>query len=116
MIRFGSLGSLGTVLNYTVLIVAAELLQLNEAVASSLGYFSGAALSFWLSHRFVFDSDSAVLGSSLRFLSITAFGGLLYVTVFTVCNLQFHYIFAQIVATVFIFFVNFYLAKYWVFK
>jgi putative flippase GtrA len=100
-VRFTSLGAIGTVAHYAVLVGVVELAGLDAAVASGIGFFLGAVINYSLSRAFVFDTDRSHGVVFSKFL-LVALGGLLITVIamhLLVEILGLNYLISQILIT-----------------
>lgn len=116
-IKFIVVGSLGTLLHYAVLIVLVSFIGSDPALGAMAGATCGAGVNYCLNYRFTFQSSRSHSEALPRFLFMAGLGILLngvFVKLFTI--MSFNYLLSQIVATLIILFMNFFLSKLWIFK
>jgi putative flippase GtrA len=115
--RFVSVGAIGTVLHYAILVFFVTVLNSDPAIGAMAGATAGAAFNYWLNHRFTFRSERPHKEALPRFLLIASVGVLLSGAIVKALTLAtFNYMLSQVVATLTILILNFFLSKLWIFS
>lgn len=111
-------GLLATGTHYVVMIVLVNRFALPEVVSSSLGFIAGALVKYPLNYYGVFDSDAEHRGAVVRFVLSLVISFVINAAVFAVLlrMLDVHYMVSQVLTTGLVLFVNYLLARYWVFS
>lgn len=111
-------GGLATTVHYAVLIALVESSSLTAAPAAAIGAVSGAAVAYLLNRRKTFAGSSAGHAHALpRFMAIALLGAILNGALVWLGVQQFgwHYLVAQMLATVLVLGLTFRLNRLWTF-
>lgn len=110
-------GCLATGTHYVVMVVLINKFALPEVVSSSLGFIAGALVKYPLNYWAVFDSAAEHRGAVVRFVLSLVISFALNAALFAVLLrvLDVHYMVSQVLTTGIVLFVNYLLARYWVF-
>jgi len=116
-LRFVSVGAIGTALHYAILVILVTGLNSDPAIGAMAGATAGAAFNYWLNHRFTFRSERPHKEALPRFLLMAGVGVLLNGAIVKALTLAtFNYLLSQVVATLTILILNFFLSKLWIFR
>ncbi len=110
-------GLAATATHYVVMIVLINQLRLPEVAASSIGFLAGACVKYPLNYWAVFASEQEHRVAIPRFVVSLAIGFGLNALLFAVLlrALDAHYMVSQVLTTGTVLFVNYLLARYWIF-
>lgn len=110
-------GFAATGTHYVVMVLLVSQAQLPEVVASSIGFLAGALVKYPLNYWAVFASEQAHAVAIPRFILGLAIGFALNALVFALLlrALDVHYMVSQVLTTGTVLFVNYLLARYWIF-
>ena len=111
-------GGIATAVHYAVLIALVELLGLGAAPSASIGALCGAAVAYVANRRMTFTGSSARHVQALpRFMAIALLGAVLNGALvwLGVHQLGWHYLLAQMLATVLVLGLTFRLNRLWTF-
>ena len=111
-------GSMATAVHYAVLVALVELLGFSAAPSAAIGTLCGAAVSYWLNRRMAFSSTNAGHVQTLpRFAAIAVLGAVLngVLVWLGVHVLGWHYLLAQLLATLLVMGLTFQLHRIWTF-
>ena len=110
-------GFAATATHYVVMVVLINQLRLPEVVASSIGFLAGACVKYPLNYWAVFASEQAHHVAIPRFIISLAIGFALNALLFAILlrALDVHYMVSQVLTTGTVLFVNYLLARYWIF-
>ena len=116
-LQFGSVGALGTLCHYLVLIVLVQFWHLAPAWGAICGATVGAIVNYLINYRWTFRSSAAHLIAAPKFallalISIVINGASVAILVAE----GVHYLLAQVVATLVVLSLNFILARHYVFR
>lgn len=116
--RFLLVGGLATAVQYVILAVLVEFVATPAPLASSIGFAVSAILNYSLNYRFTFSSKERHRDAIVRFSVVAGLGLLLnYALMFVLVSiLDFHYLLAQVQATVVVTLWNYFVNKVWTFK
>lgn len=116
--KFTCVGALATLIQYGILVLLVQLSGLSPVVASVAGYLVSICFNYFLNYKFTFKATAAHEKAAVMFGLTMGVGLFLNVFVMSFClnNLHLKYIFAQIVATGFVFVWNFTVNKLWTFR
>ena len=116
--KFLVVGGLSTLLQYVVLVIAVTFLNTDPVNGSMTGYLLGGVLNYYLNYKFTFKSDKSHINTTWKFAVIMAIGFSLnaYIMFVLVSDIELHYIFAQIVATIIVLVWNFIANRLWTFS
>ena len=98
---FASLGGVGTLAHYAVLVGCVQVFAVNPVAASLLGYAIGAFTNFLLSQYVAFRSKAKLVDTAPRFFAVALAGFFLNWLVMwsLVDQLRVQYLLAQIIST-----------------
>jgi len=118
LVKYAGVGGVSAVFHYATLVACVELLSVNPVPAALAASGVGAGVNYWLNYHYTFKSARHHAQSVPRFLTVATAGaglnaGLMYVGVHLV---ELHYLPAQMITTVIVFFWNFLINRYWTFK
>ena len=110
-------GLAATGTHYVVMVLLVSQAQLPEVVASSIGFLAGACVKYPLNYWGVFASEQSHGVAIPRFIISLAIGFALNALVFALLlrALDVHYMVSQVLTTGMVLFVNYLLARYWIF-
>jgi putative flippase GtrA len=119
LIRFASVGAVGTVAHYSVLVAAVELFGAHPTLGTAFGALVGAITNYVLNYHFTFASDEKHAVSGPKFfviagISLGASPGLLGLFLHVAPEVP--YLVAQVAVTGCLFLVNFTLNSLWTFR
>lgn len=116
--KFFSVGLIATATHYLVMGFLVEFLQASPVLATSIGYGSGALVSYLLNYKITFQSNRSHIDTIVRFVLGTVLGFVVNAAIVDlgVNGLGMHYAIAQIVSTGNVFFLNYAVSKFWTFK
>lgn len=114
---FASLGGVGTLAHYSVLLFCVEVLAVYPIAASLLGYAMGALTNFFLCHHLAFRSSPKRLETAPRFLAVALAGFFLnWIFMWSfVDKIGVQYIPAQVISTALILGFNYLANAIWTF-
>ena len=116
-LRYGVAGSVGTALQFVILVALVQFVRVPAVAASTLGAVAGAIVNYKLNHRWTFDS-SRHHGHALPRFAAVALAGLLMNALVMSAMLRIvgaHYLAAQVVATGVVFLCAFFVNRSWTF-
>lgn len=111
-------GGIATSVHYTVLVALVELLDFSAAPSAAIGTLCGAVVSYLLNRHMAFASSSSGHTQALpRFIAIALLGALLngVLVWLGVHILGWHYLLAQLLATLLVMGLTFQLHRIWTF-
>ena len=110
-------GLAATATHYVVMVVLINQLRLPEVAASSIGFLAGACVKYPLNYWAVFSSEQEHRVAIPRFIISLAIGFALNALLFAILlrALDVHYMVSQVLTTGTVLFVNYLLARYWIF-
>jgi putative flippase GtrA len=116
--KFACVGALATIIQFSILVLLVQLLGLNPVVASVAGYLVSICFNYYLNYRVTFKATSAHKRTAVMFGLTAGVGLFLNALVMSLCLdvLHLKYIFAQVVASGFVFIWNFTVNKLWTFR
>jgi putative flippase GtrA len=116
LLRYASVGAAATVLHWSLLVLAVELLGWPAWVGSGVGAVAGAQLAYAGNRRYTFASDHSA-AAWLRFQGTALLGGAWGMGVVAVAvALGLHYLLAQALATGSALLLTFVVNRLWTFK
>ena len=119
MIIYGIIGIGGTICHYIVLLTLVELLNFNAVIASSMGFIAGALVNHELNRKILFRlTIRSHFNTAIRFLLTATLGffvniGIIFILVESA---NIYYLFAQIIATLAVYLITFFINKLWTFQ
>jgi|APSaa5957512576_1039674.scaffolds.fasta_scaffold177504_2 putative flippase GtrA len=118
VVRFLMTGGLSTGLHYFVLGVLTAYFSVSAVVASSLGYFSGALLSYVLNYFFTFESERPHVEAVPRFYTMVFIGFVINASCVGLAADYFGWNkwVVQVIATCLTLIWNFWASRHWVFR
>lgn len=115
LIKFLNVGIISTSAHYLTMYICLTLLNFSELISSTIGYLTGSIISYFLNFKFTFNSSRSHKATILQFYCVVFLGAIINHASMSFLITIFHVSFAQIVSTLIVFFVNFFIMKYWVF-
>jgi putative flippase GtrA len=117
ILAYGAVGVAGTLAHYATLIVLVQIYDVEPVAGSTAGAIVGAAINYWLNHRFTFRSTAPHSAALARFLAVAAVGVLINAAIlyFAVHVIWMHYFPGQLAATGIAFFATYELNRRWTF-
>jgi putative flippase GtrA len=116
--RFASVGAIGTLAHYVLLVMLVEMLRTNEVAASTAGATLGALVNYLLNRRYTFRSKKRHGEALTKFLIIAALGltlnSLLMLIFVEILNI--YYLLAQVLSTGLVLIWNFLGNRFWTFR
>ena len=115
-VRFAAGGAVGTAAHYAVLILLVEWLLVPPPLGTLVGFAVGAMVNYMIARRYVFGSRRPHRTAVPRFVGFAIAGAVMNtgMVAFLVAA-GFHYLLAQVFATVTVLIVNFLVNKHWTF-
>jgi putative flippase GtrA len=117
-LRFAMVGGIGTLGHYTVLIFLVSGLHIHPVIGSTAGFIVGMVINYLLNRSFTFASTRAHREAFWRFAAVALLGMFINssaMALFTMA-LDFHYLVAQVLATLMTLSWNFMGSRNWVFN
>jgi putative flippase GtrA len=110
-------GLVATGTHYVVMVVLIDRFAIPEVVASSIGFIAGACVKYPLNYWAVFGSGERHGVAIPRYVFSLAIAFVLNAVMFAVLLrlLDVHYMVSQVLTTGTVLFVNYLLARYWIF-
>src|SRR5690349_20617991 len=117
ILAYGAAGLAGTLAHYAVLIILVQMYHAEPVAGSTFGAVVGAAINYWLNHRFTFRSSAPHDKAFIRFLLVAIAGMTANAAVlFLAIHLAgMHYIPGQLAATGIAFLGTYELNRRWTF-
>ncbi|MCY0386286.1 GtrA family protein [Robbsia sp. Bb-Pol-6] len=118
LLRFASVGVVGTAVQYAILWLGVSLLQTSAGVASAIGYIFGAIANYLLNRLFTFKSAGSHSATAPRYLVILVIGWSLNTALMAwwVDGAGWNAWFAQVVTTAIGLAFNFSASRWWAFR
>lgn len=118
VVRFAVVGVVATLTHLGVLVIGVEGFGLSPLLASTLGFLAAVADSYWLNRIWTFVSAQPHRQTLWRFLIVALFGlGLnSAMMILLVQNLNWWYLWAQLLTLLVVPVSNYLLNKHWTFK
>jgi putative flippase GtrA len=110
-------GSLGTVLQYVILVALVRFASVSAVAASTVGAIAGAIVNYGVNHRWTFASERSHGHALPRFAGV-ALAGVIVNGIVMNTMLRFvgaHYLAAQVVATGAVFMLSYVVNRSWTF-
>ncbi len=116
-LKFFCVGAVATSVQYLALVILVNISDIKPVFASAVGYGLGACVGYWLNYRFTFGSQRAHAATFARFAAVAVSGLILNSVIMAFTNevLEFHYLVAQMTATVLVLGWNFFANRLWTF-
>ena len=117
-LKFASMGSFATSIQYILLTFLVEMCGLRASIASTIGFVIAAAVNYFLNRRFTFKSNARHTVAIPRFLTVALAGLTLNGAVigWFEAHTTVHYLLAQISATTAVLLWNFTANAIWTFR
>jgi len=116
-LRFASVGAVGTIIQYVVLIGFAQVTDLSLVIASAVGFILGAFMNYSLNYRYTFRSTKNHREAMIKFMTVALAGLIINTCVMGVAeHYALHYLFAQVFATGLVLVWNFSVNLLWAFR
>ena len=115
--RYGLVGGFATAAHYLVLILCVEAMQWPAYLGSGIGAVVGAQVAFFGNRSFTFAHDGALRPAWLKFQGTALLGALVGMAIVAAgVNAGWHYLVAQIVATLTSLVLTFTVNRAWTFR
>ena len=116
--RFAAVGVIGTLAHYLTLVIIVEAGGARPLIGSSVGFIVGAFVNYTLNYRYTFRSSRRHREALPRFYLIATVGFLFNGAIFWALSvpLGWHYLLAQVVATIKVLIWNFAANLLWTFS
>jgi putative flippase GtrA len=117
-LRFALVGGIGTLGHFTALIFLVSGLHIHPVIGSTAGFIVGMVINYLLNRSFTFSSSRAHKEAFWRFAAVALLGMFINssaMALFTMA-LDFHYLVAQVLATLMTLSWNFLGSRNWVFN
>jgi len=114
---YSAVGAIATGAHYAVMVGLVHWGDASEVVATCVGYIAGACVKYPLNYGLVFSSKERHSVAVPKFVAALAIGFILNAAIFAML-LKFidaYYMFSQVITTGIVLFVNYLLARYWIF-
>ena len=117
-LRFAGAGAIGTAVQYVILIVLVQLAWSGAVAASFICFVCGALVNYFLSHRYVFNSNLPHREAVFKFFVVAVVGLGINTMIMAagVHKLDLHYLLVQVIATGLVLLWNFAGNKLWTFR
>ncbi len=111
-------GGIATVLQYLTLVILVEIAGVRPALASGVGYATGAGVSYFLNYHYTFASDAGHVLAMGKFFFVAVIGLAVNSAIVVVAteNIGAHYLLAQVFATGLVLLWNFAANRWWTFR
>ncbi len=117
LLRYAAVGAMATAVHYALLALGVELAHWPAWLASGVGAVVGAQVAFVGNRRFTFGHHGAAAAPWLKFQLTALFGALLGMGVVgLVVHAGWHYLVAQVLATLLVLGVTFLINRRWTFE
>lgn len=113
---FTSVGAIGTMAHFAVLIFAVERLNLSVLTATTSGFVTGMVTNYLLNYHVTFKCRTNHVQAFSRFLSVAAIGLCINALLVVVLKVWLHYFVCQLIASAAVLFWNFIFNHCWTFK
>lgn len=116
-ITYALVGAIGTAGHYATLIALTEAAGWPPVWASTCGFAVGALINYYANYRYTFTSKRPHSAAAPRFFLVAAVGAIVNsaVMAFAIGTLGFHYLVAQVVATLLVLAATFLVNMLWTF-
>lgn len=116
-LKFAAVGATATCLHYTIYLVLVMQLGVKPGLAAAIGASFGACVVYLLNRRYTFATQRAHRETIPRFVALSVLGALLNgAIVGWLSGMGLHFLLAQVVATVFVLFINYFVSKKWIYR
>lgn len=73
-VRFAAVGATGTTIQYAILWLGADILGLNAAASSGVGYIVGSVANYFLNYLVTFKSDKSHTDAATKYFAVLGVG------------------------------------------
>jgi len=116
MLRYISVGGLGTIFHYLLLAALVELAAVRPPAASVAGAILGATVNYALNYHFTFTSVRSHRHTAPRFIIVALLAAILQGAGMWVLAPRIHYLVAQAICTLVVLAIGFVLNRWWTFR
>ena len=117
LVKFLIVGAVGTIVHYAILFLLVRGMAISPATAAMVGASAGAFINYVLNRTYSFASNRAHREALPRFFGLVVVGIIFNGVIVKGLTLLFvNYMVAQVIATVFILGLNFFVSGKWIFK
>ena len=113
---FASVGAVGTVSHFAILIILVHVFSSPPVPSSAAGFVFGALVNYNLNYFFTFKSQKPHGITLFKFFTVAVFGLGLNIIIMMVATEGIHYLLSQVLATGFVLVWNFACNRFWTFK
>lgn len=114
-LRFVIVGGTATVIDFGILIFLTEILSIYYLLSATISFILANLFNFYFSKKWTFQNASKSYIKQYIVFVLVGVAGLginNFILYFSVENLQIHYIFGKVIATIIVMFWNFFINKY----
>ncbi|MGJ8668087.1 MAG: GtrA family protein [Oceanococcus sp.] len=117
-VRFLGVGGSATAFMYVLLAILVELLHITPVWASAIAYSLSAVFNYWANYHFTFASQALHRRAMPRFIAIATCGLAINAAIMwlLIHPVAWHYVPAQLVATVAVLLWNFFTNRQWTYR
>ncbi len=116
-LKFAVVGATATCLHYAIFLSLVMFLGVAPGPAAAIGASFGACVVYTLNRRYTFDTERSHSQMIPRFIALSILGALLNgVIVGWLSGIGLHFLLSQVVATVLVLFINFFVSKKWIYR
>lgn len=115
---YSSVGVLGTIAHYTVLVIFVHTLGIRPIIGSTAGFIVGGLVNYYLNYKLTFSSSKQHRTAMIQFFLVAVFGLGINILVMWVGTelFDYFYFYVQLLATFIVLVVNFFINKMWTFN
>lgn len=116
--KFACVGVVGTLVQYTLLVILVQGAEFNPTLASTVGFTFGAFTNYYLNYNYTFASDKNHSEAISKFFTVALVGMLLNGLIMHFCTdvMAVPYLLAQVIATCLVLLWTFSANRWWTFN
>ncbi|HEV7320003.1 MAG TPA: GtrA family protein [Ensifer sp.] len=114
--RYFVFGCIAASLQVATLALLVEIVRLAPVYASTVAFYFAVVVNYFLQRRFTFRSDEPHLQALPKFLAVSTLGAGINAVAFSLLTTVMHYVFAQALALLLVFSVNYALSRLLIFR
>ncbi|TIS60360.1 MAG: GtrA family protein [Mesorhizobium sp.] len=116
LFRYFVFGAMAAMLQVAALAALVEVAQLDKAIASTTAFYIAVVVNYFLQSRYTFRSFEPHWVAMPKFVGVSTIGAVINVIIFTILASVMHYLVAQCISLLIVFFINYSASKILIFQ
>jgi putative flippase GtrA len=115
-LRYFAFGTIAATLQLAALAALVEVARLDETIASTTAFYIAVVVNYFLQKRYTFRSLEPHWIAMPKFVGVSTIGAVVNVLIFTLLVHVIHYLFAQCISLLVVFFINYSASRVIIFR